>query len=135
MYLEYDAPFGHHGDAMMLSLPVGPGRSLRLFVDRCTGTTAFTERDRALLTLLRPHLHAVCLAVLRRRRGVPDLTPRQWELLRLVDAGTGNRQIARRLNVSEHTVRKHLENIFERLNVTSRTAALAAAFPDRVLNA
>jgi DNA-binding NarL/FixJ family response regulator len=69
--------------------------------------------------------------VRQRQRGIPRLTPRQWQLLRLVDEGLGNRQIARQLNVTENTVRKHLENIFERLDVTSRTAALARAFPHR----
>jgi DNA-binding NarL/FixJ family response regulator len=70
------------------------------------------------------------LEVVRRRRGIPKLTKRQWELLRLVRAGYSNTQIARRLYISPHTVRKHLENIFERLNVTSRTAALAHVFPE-----
>jgi DNA-binding NarL/FixJ family response regulator len=59
----------------------------------------------------------------------PDLTPRQRQLLRLVAAGLTNRQIARHVGLSEHTVRKHIENIFERLQVTSRTAAVARAFP------
>jgi DNA-binding NarL/FixJ family response regulator len=43
-----------------------------------------------------------------------------------------NAQIARRLGVTEGTVRTHLENIYERLQVSSRTAAVARAFPDRV---
>jgi DNA-binding NarL/FixJ family response regulator len=59
------------------------------------------------------------------------LTPRQWELLSLVAAGHGNAQIARRLGLSPGTVRKHLENIYSRLGVSPRTAALARAFPDR----
>ena len=52
----------------------------------------------------------------------PQLTPRQWEILRLVAMGYTNRQIARRASVAEGTVRKHLQNIFEQLQVTSRTA-------------
>lgn len=46
-------------------------------------------------------------------------------------AGRGRlhlRQIARRMSVAEGTVRKHLENIFERLQVTSRTAAVGSVF-------
>ncbi len=93
----------------------------------------FSERDRALLILLRPHLHAAHLQVRRRRLGIPVLTPRQWELMRLVGAGFSNTQIARHLHVTENTVRKHLENIFERLQVSSRTAALARAFPEPAL--
>ena len=72
------------------------------------------------------------LAVERRRCPVPDLTPRQWELMRLIAAGRTNIQIARHLGLSEGTVRTHLENIYERLGVTSRTAAVTRAFPDRV---
>jgi DNA-binding NarL/FixJ family response regulator len=64
------------------------------------------------------------------RLGAPQLTPRHWDLLRLVAAGHRNTQIARRLGVSEGTVRKHLENIYGRLQVTSRIAAVTRAFPD-----
>ena len=59
---------------------------------------------------------------------MPRLTPRQKDLLRLVAAGHTNSQIARRLGISEGTVRTHLENIYENLNVSSRTAAVTRAF-------
>jgi DNA-binding NarL/FixJ family response regulator len=49
-----------------------------------------------------------------------------------VAAGHTNAQIARRLGMTEGTVRTHLENIYERLQVSSRTAAVTRAFPDRV---
>jgi DNA-binding NarL/FixJ family response regulator len=62
---------------------------------------------------------------------VPQLTPRQWELLRQVAGGHTNAQIARRLGVAEGTVRIHLQNIYGRLQVSSRTAAVTRAFPDR----
>jgi DNA-binding NarL/FixJ family response regulator len=52
-------------------------------------------------------------------------------VLHLVAAGHTNTQIARRLGLSEGTVRTHLENIYERLQVSSRTAAVIRAFPDR----
>jgi DNA-binding NarL/FixJ family response regulator len=59
----------------------------------------------------------------------PPLTSRQRQLVSLIAAGLTNRQIARHLGLSEHTVRKHVENIFERLQVDSRTAAVTRAFP------
>ncbi len=48
-----------------------------------------------------------------------------------VAAGHTNIQIARRLGLSEGTVRTHLENIYGRLHVSSRTAAVNRAFPDQ----
>jgi len=122
---------------LMLTLPAppgplaGPGRTMRFVLLREPGPD-FSERDRALLTLLRPHLHQAYLDAERRRHPVPRLTPRQRDLLHLLAAGCTNTQIARRLGISEGTVRTHLENIYIRLHVSSRTAAVTRAFPDRV---
>jgi len=120
---------------LALCLPIlpgsyaGPGRTIRLAFFRGRGRD-FSERDRALLGLLRPHLHGAYLNAERRRNPTPELTPRQWELLHLVAAGHTNAQIARRLRISEGTVRIHLENIYDRLQASSRTAAVARAFPN-----
>lgn len=51
------------------------------------------------------------------------LSPREDEVLRLVAGGLANKQIARRLTISERTVKAHLTNIFTRLGVTDRTQA------------
>jgi DNA-binding CsgD family transcriptional regulator len=109
----------------------GPGRSVRLFFLRESGPD-FSERDRALLTLLRPHLQQAYHDAERLRSPVPDLTPRQWDLLHLIAGGRTNIQIARQLGLSEGTVRTHLENIYKRLQVSNRTAAVIRALPDRV---
>lgn len=68
------------------------------------------------------------LAALRRQNSSDNhashgLTDRECEVLALVAAGRTNRQIARRLGISEHTVARHLSNIFNKLGVASRTAA------------
>jgi DNA-binding NarL/FixJ family response regulator len=63
-------------------------------------------------------------------RGTPPLTPRHRELLGLVAAGHTNAQISRRLGISAGTVRAHLQEIYSRLQVSSRTAAVTRAFPD-----
>jgi DNA-binding NarL/FixJ family response regulator len=121
----------------MLCLPAepgwtaGPGRTLRLVFIRGPGPD-FSDRERDLLTVLRPHLHQAYLEAERRRHPTPELTARHWDLLHLVAAGKTNAQIARRLGISEGTVGTHLENVYGRLNVSSRTAAVTRAFPDRV---
>ena len=56
------------------------------------------------------------------------LTPRELEVLRLVASGKSNRDIATALVISEHTVARHVQNIFSKLGVPSRTAAGAFAF-------
>ena len=134
MYSDVHRPQGLEHD-LQLWLPgpggrtAGPGRTVRLHFWRGPGSD-FSERDRALLVLLRPHLHQAYLDAERRRHPVPELTARHWDLLRLVAAGHTNAQIARRLGISEGTVGTHLENIYGRLNVSSRTAAVTRAFPD-----
>ena len=136
MYIDCIRPQGieHH---LMLALPelpeaaAAPGRYVRLVFHRGPGP-GFSERDRALLVLLRPHLHQALMDAERRRDPVPRLTPRQNELLRLLAAGHTNSQIARRLGISEGTVRTLLENIYSKLGVSSRTAAVTRAFPGRV---
>jgi DNA-binding CsgD family transcriptional regulator len=57
--------------------------------------------------------------------GECGLTPREHHVLALVAEGLTNYQIARRLDVSPRTIEKHLEHILEKLNVPSRTAAVA----------
>jgi DNA-binding CsgD family transcriptional regulator len=83
----------------------------------------FSERDRLLLAMVRPHLLAIRDATFKRDGEPSPLTGRQRQLVSLIASGLTNRQIARQLGLSEHTVRKHVENIFERLQVNSRTAA------------
>jgi DNA-binding CsgD family transcriptional regulator len=135
MYIDCIRPQGidHHlGLALPdLTEPAGRERYVGLFFHRAPGPD-FSERDRALLVLLRPHLYQACMETARRRHPVPRLTPRQNDLLRLLADGRTNTQIARRLGISEGTVRTHLENIYERLGVSSRTAAVVRALQDRV---
>jgi DNA-binding CsgD family transcriptional regulator len=127
MYADCFGPRGVEHEAMLcISAPAG--RSRRLIFFRGPGAD-FDGRDRLVLSLLRPHLNELYQELERCRRPAPDLTPRQWELLHLVASGRSNAEIARELVVSKDTVRKHMENIFARLDVTNRTAAVAQAFP------
>jgi len=61
--------------------------------------------------------------LLDRRRAGPQLTEREQEILTLVAQGLPNKLIARRLAISERTVKGHLTRVFERIGVTDRTQA------------
>lgn len=58
-----------------------------------------------------------------RRSGRPQLTDREREVLLLVRDGLANKQIARRLDIAERTVKAHLTSVYQRLGVTDRTQA------------
>jgi DNA-binding NarL/FixJ family response regulator len=65
-------------------------------------------------------------ALLGARRTAPltvDLTPRESEVLGLVRKGLANKQIARRLGISERTVKAHLTSVFQTIGVADRTQA------------
>jgi DNA-binding NarL/FixJ family response regulator len=57
------------------------------------------------------------------RSSAPDLTRREVEILQLVAEGHSNAQLARRLWVTEQTVKFHLSNIYRKLDVSNRTEA------------
>jgi DNA-binding NarL/FixJ family response regulator len=64
--------------------------------------------------------------LLTARGGPPskvDLTPREAEVLGLVRSGLANKQIARRLGISERTVKAHLTSVFQQIGVVDRTQA------------
>ena len=68
---------------------------------------------------------AVGASAAPRSRAAAGLTPREIEVLRLVAVGLNNQAIAERLFVSEHTIHRHVANIFSKLSVSSRAAAVA----------
>ncbi|NEE01829.1 helix-turn-helix transcriptional regulator [Phytoactinopolyspora halotolerans] len=64
----------------------------------------------------------------------PDgLTSRELDVLRLVAQGRSNRQIAAELFISEHTVARHISNIFRKIDVASRSAAASYAYQHRLV--
>jgi DNA-binding CsgD family transcriptional regulator len=66
-------------------------------------------------------------------RGPRGLTPREFQVLVLAASGKTNREIARELVISEFTVRRHLQNVFAKLGVSSRAAATTYAFQHHLL--
>lgn len=67
------------------------------------------------------------LAAAPGREVFPDLTPRELEVLDLLAGGLDYRQIARRLTISDKTVRNHVTNIFSKLQVNDRAQAIVRA--------
>ncbi|MEV4741408.1 response regulator transcription factor [Streptomyces sp. NPDC049555] len=70
-----------------------------------------------------------------RSGGRPALSPRETEILGLVAEGLPNRQISKRLFISEATVKTHLVHIYDKLGVDSRTAAVAAGLAAGLIRA
>jgi two-component system NarL family response regulator len=64
----------------------------------------------------------------------PKLTDRELEVLKLVAQGLNNREVAKRLFISENTVKNHVRNILERLQLHSRMEAVMYAVREKLLD-
>jgi DNA-binding CsgD family transcriptional regulator len=141
LYADYYAKVGRD-HALALPLHVD-ARLLVSFVFNRKGRD-FSDRERTLLELVRPHLGTLYrqsyaleqaqralaasgdpapLPVESPRDVMAALTPREREVLGWVAAGKTNAQIAQILGAMPRTVAKHLERIYEKLGVETRTAA------------
>jgi DNA-binding CsgD family transcriptional regulator len=98
---------------------------ISIYLERSGGN--YTDREVTLFSLLRPHFVRMRDNASSRQRlnGHRSLTAREAEVLGWIARGRTNAEIARLLFISPHTVRKHIENIFEKLDVRTRTAAAA----------
>lgn len=129
VYGEWFRPLG-----IAAELEVGIRRSrvrTRNFVlDRSSGD--FSDRDCRVLDLLAPHLarihttSALRAQLAHAQAPALPLTAREVEVLELVASGLTNAAIAERLWIAPGTVKKHLDNVYEKLGVSSRAAAAAA---------
>ena len=63
----------------------------------------------------------------------PKLTDREMEVLKLVATGRNNREIAKELFITENTVKNHVRNILEKLNLHSRMEAVVYAVREKLL--
>jgi len=114
-------------------------RFLVSFVLNRANGHGFSDRERELLEVVRPHLanlYRLGVAIEKTRelpadapfdRAAAPLTPREREVLDWVAAGKTNRDVAAILGASPRTVEKHLERIYEKLGVETRTAAVMRA--------
>jgi DNA-binding CsgD family transcriptional regulator len=129
LYQECARPLGVE-DVFRVWLDARGRDRARLEFDRAERD--FRERDRAVLDFLLPHLARHYQRVGRHGRRVDGsrahLTPREAEILELVAEGRSNAEVAQLRWISPDTVRKHLENAYQKLGVHTRTAAVAAVF-------
>jgi ATP/maltotriose-dependent transcriptional regulator MalT len=116
-----------------LDVPYEIARTRALVGDACR---ALGDEESAVLE------HDAARSIFERLGATPDLgrvgtahrpvdhglSPRELEVLELVAAGKTNREIAASLVISEHTVARHLQNMYAKLGVSSRAAATAYAF-------
>lgn len=148
IYGEFFGPLGIE-DQISVSMLISPGRQvIGLAMDR---SRSFDDSERDMLTALRPHLvrayrNALLFTdALATGNGQPEaardaatrlarLTDRQHEVLALIADGQTNAQVAHALSISEGTVKKHVENLLERMQTSSRIGAARlylSALPDR----
>ncbi len=118
---EYLATQGFHS---LLAVWLDPPGSTKGLLVVLSGARALTAHDRERLIELTPHLTnllALQTPGEAAARSTTLLTPREAETVDLVAAGYSNRTIARRLNVTESTVKKHVSAALTKLDVDSRT--------------
>jgi DNA-binding NarL/FixJ family response regulator len=72
--------------------------------------------------------------LLAQRAGQPTLTPREVAVLKLMTQGLRNKEIAFSLGITEQTAKVHVKNLFAKLNVSDRTAALAVALQRGIIH-
>ena len=126
---ELDAPYEAARTRVLLAL------ACRALGDDDTATFEL-DAARAILSRLGAAPDVAWVDTLRGRALVAEpygLTARELEVLGLVAAGKSNREIAKALVISDHTARRHLQNIFAKLGVSSRAAATALALRRRLI--
>jgi DNA-binding CsgD family transcriptional regulator len=126
----------------VMAVPIHVDRRLLVSFVFNRGGRGFSERERDCLELIRPHLGS--LYRLSAVAGRPDcapraawrLTMREQEVLRWLSAGKTDKDIGAILGISRRTVHKHLQRIYDKLGVETRTAAvvrlMGRAAPERM---
>ncbi len=106
-----------------------------VFVDADGGAADIDDALRAAADLIEPRSEGPEPTGFRAANEAPPaiLTPREVEILTALGEGLSNKEVARELGISAHTVKFHLETIFRKLNVTSRAEAVAKGLRQGIL--
>jgi DNA-binding CsgD family transcriptional regulator len=120
LWLDLDAPYEVARTRALVAAACS-----RLGDDEAAALELETARDSFRRLGAKPDLARLAAAPAGRPEG---LSAREVEVLRLVARGKTNREIAKELVISEHTVARHLQNIYRKLRLSSRAAATAFAF-------
>lgn len=139
--LEKDADWKRRPHYRLVDQPLGIEDMVSVFLTPSNGTLVMLHAGSrgplfsASILRLANEFAAVANSLLVARGGFAEILPslstqnltaREVEILCWVDSGKRNTEIASILGLSAHTIRKHLENIFAKLGVETRTAAAAA---------
>jgi DNA-binding CsgD family transcriptional regulator len=138
LYQEFYEPLGVKHQ-IAFTLPSDVGRTLAIALSRRHENFSAAERrflNRARPYLIQAYRNAVEHSALagQRQHGVRDaligagLTAREAEVMTAVAHGASSSDAAARLGLSERTVEKHLERVYRKLGVTTRSAAAARAW-------
>ncbi len=139
LYAQLYKPLGVEHQ-IAFTLPSTPELTIGIALVR--GGRNFTERDRRVLDLTRPHLIQAYRAAQRRGRLLEQadrvlslealrrlgLSPREAEVLQGLARGEDGEAVASRLRVTPRTIAKHVQNIHSKLGVSSRAQAVATAW-------
>ena len=126
----------YSSDFQFLSQKYMGSHGLSIVVNNHSGSTllsisteAITNKaDANILSYIAPHFHELFSRDgenTRRKIGMPQLSKREFEVLQWAKEGKNNGDIAIILSISERTVKFHLSNIFNKLNVVNRSQAIA----------
>ena len=111
-----------------MAMPIYVGRRLLVSFVFNRARRPFSDRDRDRAEMVRPQLAQLYRLSSVATSDTATLTPREREVLEWLAAGKTNRDIAEIIGAKPRTVEKHLERVYQKLGVETRTAAVMRAY-------
>lgn len=102
---------------------------------------AFTSNDVTSLEIVTRYLTGCMVNIIEKKEEqeeenfqIASLSLKEWEVIELVQKGFSNNEISQSLYISINTVKKHLQNIYKKLNVSNRTSLCSKLYENKTLN-